>query len=304
MRKFFKSLRNKLLALTIILIGMGSFGISINAEGNIGVHYSVYDLNTHTFSNYYDGGAEAGGNGVLSAVKLDIDDVYDGRGQIKYRTHNANVGWYDWVINDQVVGDDANPIQAIRVTTTGSLRYYVDVYYRLYSPVAGWSGWARNGEVAGSEGLGRDCTVLQVLFAQKGIQPDGQVGNAYSQKPWTWPVPGYNSISSPFGPRDGAHHDGFDIPAPSGAPIVSAKNGIVKMAAPDGNFGNCVCVQHDSGEVVYYAHMSRVGCQVGQRVLQGQVIGFVGTTGNSTGNHLHMEIYNDWDENVDPLTFY
>lgn len=103
-----------------------------------------------------------------------------------------------------------------------------------------------------------------------------------------WPVNG--PITSPFGPRWGRLHAGIDIAAPGGTPIRAADNGRVTLAAPTGGYGNYTCIQHTATLSTCYAHQSRLGTSVGAAVRQGQVMGYVGNTGNSFGNHLHFEV--------------
>ncbi|MGI8659696.1 MAG: peptidoglycan DD-metalloendopeptidase family protein, partial [Thermoleophilaceae bacterium] len=101
------------------------------------------------------------------------------------------------------------------------------------------------------------------------------------------PVKGIET--SPFGPRGGDNHDGLDIAAPEGTPIKAAECGTVSSSGPQGGYGNMVCVEHTDRLETCYAHMSRTAAGSGQTVRKGQVIGYVGTTGNSTGPHLHFE---------------
>ena len=87
-------------------------------------------------------------------------------------------------------------------------------------------------------------------------------------------------------------HRGTDFAAPIGTPILAAGDGVVERAGPFSSFGNYVRIRHANGYETAYAHMSRFarGLRAGQRVHQGQVIGYVGTTGRSTGPHLHYEV--------------
>jgi murein DD-endopeptidase MepM/ murein hydrolase activator NlpD len=103
----------------------------------------------------------------------------------------------------------------------------------------------------------------------------------------TSPVKG--TVTSGFGPRWGRNHDGLDIAAPSGTPIRAAECGIVSFAGVQSGYGNMVCVKHSSRFETCYAHMTKYAVSQGQRVDQGQVIGYVGCTGNCTGPHLHFE---------------
>jgi murein DD-endopeptidase MepM/ murein hydrolase activator NlpD len=95
--------------------------------------------------------------------------------------------------------------------------------------------------------------------------------------------------SSPFGMRWGRMHEGVDLAAPSGTPIRAAACGSVSFAGQQSGYGNIVCITHTSQFSTCYAHMSRFATSQGARVQQGQVIGYVGCTGNCTGPHLHFE---------------
>ena len=106
-----------------------------------------------------------------------------------------------------------------------------------------------------------------------------------------WPVNG--ALSSPFGPRWGRLHAGIDISAGEGTPIRAADGGRVVLmqgTGASGGYGNYTCVQHSATTSTCYAHQSRFGTSIGASVSQGQVIGYVGNTGNSFGAHLHFEV--------------
>ena len=103
-----------------------------------------------------------------------------------------------------------------------------------------------------------------------------------------WPVQG--PLTSPFGPRWGRLHAGIDIAAPGGTPIRAAASGSVEIAAPNGGYGNYTCINHAGGLSTCYAHQSAFATSAGASVEQGEVIGYVGNTGNSFGDHLHFEV--------------
>jgi murein DD-endopeptidase MepM/ murein hydrolase activator NlpD len=103
-----------------------------------------------------------------------------------------------------------------------------------------------------------------------------------------WPVNG--AFTSPFGMRWGRLHAGIDIAAPDGTPIRAADDGTVALAAWTGGYGNYTCIQHGGALSTCYAHQSRLGTSAGANVSKGQVIGYVGNTGNSFGAHLHFEV--------------
>ena len=102
-----------------------------------------------------------------------------------------------------------------------------------------------------------------------------------------WPLRG--SVTSPFGPRWGRLHAGLDISGGTGTPIRAAKEGQVIFAGSMSGYGNCVIIDHGGGLTTLYAHQSRLGTNDGATVGQGEVIGYVGSTGHSTGPHLHFE---------------
>jgi peptidoglycan DL-endopeptidase CwlO len=106
---------------------------------------------------------------------------------------------------------------------------------------------------------------------------------------WVWPVNG--PITSPFCERRSyeACHPGIDIAASSGTPIHAADGGRVAIAGWTGGYGNYTCIQHTSSLSSCYGHQSRIDVHVGGNVSQGEVIGAVGSTGHSTGPHLHFE---------------
>lgn len=104
------------------------------------------------------------------------------------------------------------------------------------------------------------------------------------------PLASYSYISSYYGMRNGKMHTGTDFAAPAGTHIFAWKNGKVIQASWSGGYGNFIVIQHNDGTVSRYGHCSGYAVSVGQTVSKGQTIGYVGTTGNSTGNHLHFEI--------------
>ncbi|SEH16238.1 murein hydrolase activator EnvC family protein [Thermoleophilum album] len=103
-----------------------------------------------------------------------------------------------------------------------------------------------------------------------------------------WPING--PLTSPFGPRWGRQHAGIDISAPEDTPIRAADSGRVVIAGWMGGYGNYTCIQHTGSLSTCYAHQSRLGTSQGASVRQGQVMGYVGNTGNSFGAHLHFEV--------------
>ena len=115
-----------------------------------------------------------------------------------------------------------------------------------------------------------------------------------------WPAQGV--LTSPFGMRWGRMHEGIDIGASIGTPIYAAASGTVVYAGWEGGYGNLTVIDHGGGLATAYGHQSRLGVSNGQVVTRGQVIGYVGSTGHSTGPHLHFEVRVNGVPN-DPLNY-
>lgn len=128
----------------------------------------------------------------------------------------------------------------------------------------------------------------EVLSGGRASNAPGQISAAVAPGGCIWPLPG-GRVSQEFGGPNG--HPGIDIFAPHGTPIYAAKAGEVIFAGwNNGGYGNLVLVDHGGGVVTAYAHQSQVAVSVGQTVSQGQLLGYEGSTGYSTGPHLHFEV--------------
>lgn len=141
---------------------------------------------------------------------------------------------------------------------------------------------------------GSSAVVAAAASAPK-MDPDLSLGGLF-----TWPV--IAPVSSPFGPRWGRNHNGVDLAANQGDPIKAARDGQVLLAGVVTGYGQTVVLSHTDGTRTLYAHASKLLVKAGQTVKQGQVIALVGSTGNSTGPHLHFEIIVS-DRPRDPLAY-
>ena len=128
---------------------------------------------------------------------------------------------------------------------------------------------------------------------------------------YIWPLPGYSAGTRTFGnqfhPIDKVwkSHSGQDIAAPSGTTIIAADGGVVSVAATgyNGGYGNYVLIDHGNGRSTLYAHMSSIAVKAGSSIRQGDTVGYVGTTGKSTGPHLHFEVRVNGVA-VDPMQYF
>ncbi|EXU66108.1 peptidase [Streptomyces sp. PRh5] len=129
---------------------------------------------------------------------------------------------------------------------------------------------------------------------------------------WETPVDKY-SIGAAFGLAGNLwshNHSGQDFVVPTGTPVHAAHGGVVVKAGPNGGgdgpaYGNAIVIKHDNATYSQYAHLSRIDVRIGQSVSTGQQIGLSGSTGNSTGPHLHFEIRTtpNYGSAVEPLKF-
>ena len=151
-----------------------------------------------------------------------------------------------------------------------------------------------------------DAATAEIAAAERELA--AQIANVPSESGFLWPLPGRYNLSSLFGSRKhpitgkANNHTGIDIPASSGTSILAAKSGVVTTSTYNNSYGNYVVVSHSDGTSTLYAHMVRRNCSKGDTVSQGQVIGYVGTTGSSTGNHLHFEVRVNGSR-VDPINY-
>jgi len=144
--------------------------------------------------------------------------------------------------------------------------------------------------------------------AQAAANRAAQQNFVFTGGQFDWPVPGHTRISSGYvnriSPINGRRefHSGIDIPAPRGTNIVAAYPGVVIHSGWMGGFGNTIMIDHGGGIVTLYGHNSSNIARVGQQVARGEVIARVGSTGWSTGNHLHFEVRRNGNH-TDPIPF-
>ncbi|WP_203336946.1 M23 family metallopeptidase [Nocardioides limicola] len=154
-------------------------------------------------------------------------------------------------------------------------------------------------EQAEAQARQRDAALTQ--FARQAEQHAKKT----AENAWVLPVTNYR-LTNTFGMArryySSGYHTGLDFAAPYGSPIMSVANGVVTEARYDGAYGNKIVVTLEDGTEIWYAHMSAYGARVGDSVRGGEVIGYVGSTGQSTGPHLHIEVRPGAGDPTDPYT--
>jgi len=215
---------------------------------------------------------------VLKAAKvespLDLEHI-----KLALQAYNFGPGYITWAVNKYGGYTEANAIE----------------FSEMMAKRLGWKMYGSTKYVS---------VVLQ--YYPFGYAPtEGGTGG------YIWPLPGYTRISSPFGYRNCPYHGrelhgGVDLPAPLGTNILAVKSGTVVVSTYGSSYGNHVAISHPDGSRTMYCHMSARLVSVGDTVAQGQVIGRVGSTGNSTGNHLHFEVWTSSSSSsrVNPMDYY
>ena len=149
--------------------------------------------------------------------------------------------------------------------------------------------------VAKTERLEREMRDYEDLLRRRGMTPS------------IWPVSGklesgMGGRRNPFGGRGFEYHEGQDIDAVYGTPVMVAASGTVTIAGRQRGYGNVIYVDHGAGLSTRYGHLSQIDVEIGQTVTRGQTIGLVGSTGRSTGPHLHYEVRIN-NQPVDPRQY-
>lgn len=126
---------------------------------------------------------------------------------------------------------------------------------------------------------------------------------------YLWPLPMKGVITSEYGYRSDPflgtmrYHNGLDIAVPTGTPVRSVSDGYVTLSSWYGGYGNCVIISIGNGKSTLYGHLNSRACTAGQYVTKGQIVGYVGSTGRSTGPHLHFTLFLN-GKDISPYTLY
>jgi murein DD-endopeptidase MepM/ murein hydrolase activator NlpD len=189
---------------------------------------------------------------------------------------------------NQAALEEYKAIEEAEAATSADIEGQIQAYYEQQRAAAEQAAAENSGNGGATDGSEGDTT--------NGGDTSGGGSTAppeYSSS-YVWPC--YGDITSPFGWRihpiwgDSRFHAGIDIGASTGTPVACAGNGTVISAGWNGGYGNCVIVDIGNGLSVVYAHLSAINVSSGETVSAGQTVGAVGSTGDSTGAHLHYEV--------------
>ena len=155
--------------------------------------------------------------------------------------------------------------------------------------------------------LTNDIVIISRAPETAALRPTLRSGATTSNTPNIWPVmgplsSGYGTRHNPFGGRSFEFHKGQDIVVPIGTPVMATADGVVVSAGWHKGYGNGIYIDHGNGIMTRYGHLSRINVTEGQQVKRGDLIGLSGSTGRSTGPHLHYEVRID-GEAINPLQY-
>ncbi len=209
-------------------------------------------------------------------------------------------------IGDELIVEAFVPV--VNVTTRQTVTKTVDIPYETEVVKDGsqYNTWS---EITVKGANGKKDVEMQIVKVNGNVTEENEISSNVTQQPVTQiktvgtkeppkgvgtgsfitPARGY--ISSRYGSRGRGFHTGLDIAGSYGSAVVAADDGKVIFAGRSGGYGNLVKIDHQNGYVTYYAHNSSFAVKPGQTVTKGQTIAYMGSTGNSTGNHCHFEIF-------------
>ncbi len=153
--------------------------------------------------------------------------------------------------------------------------------------------------MAAAEQQAQERNAALAEFAAQAEQQAAKI----AENQWQLPLSSYR-LTATFGQFGlwATYHTGLDFAAPTGTPIMAVANGTVTSTGYDGSYGNKTVVTLDDGTELWFCHQTTIAVSVGESVTAGQVIGTVGSTGNTTGPHLHLEVRPGAGDPVDPYS--
>ena len=257
-------------------------------------------------------------NGDISSDQISVYVVRKGDSLAKIAemfgvTSNTILWANDMKKGDKLVENDVLlilPVSGVKHTVLKgqTLKGIANKYKVDVSDIAGFNGIAENAQLAvGDELIIPDGVISDDGGGKSTSQTSPKEKDYYTKYPlqnlggyFINPVPEYKKITQRLHAQGGV-----DLAAPTGTPIIAAASGKVLLARMgwNGAFGNMVIINHSNGAQTLYAHMSKLGTNTGDQVSQGEIIGYVGSTGRSTGPHLHYEVHGARNNALELPTF-
>jgi murein DD-endopeptidase MepM/ murein hydrolase activator NlpD len=251
-------------------------------------------LSSSSFSAFLDG---------LDYIKLVAtrdrqiaDAVRSSRDEVAVALAHTKVARRDMLRQAKIFAVRVHQARVLRDQLLANQGALVDAQSRKKADLASLSAQERAdaGEIDSLQQVSAELAAkIQAAQSHSTVQHTGS-----GQLSWPVSVP----ITSPFGWRWGRMHEGIDLGAAYGTPIAAAAAGTLIYAGWLGGYGNLTVIDHGGGLATAYGHQSRIAVSVGQQVARGEIIGYVGSTGHSTGPHLHFEVRVN-GQAVDPLGY-
>lgn len=257
---------------------------------------------------------------VLSAIDM-IGEIMDADKRLfeEYKTARENTekvkAEYEGTL--QQLGEKQETLEAEKAELEAQIAAAVEVINQLENDIeAAKAEYAKAAAAEAAAQASINAIIAQMQAEEEAARQEAAENNqqytgtgSTATGTYIWPCPASTYVTSAFGMRehplfgDERPHSGIDISGSAGSEVLAADSGTVAVATYSSSYGNYVTIYHSNGDYTLYAHMSSLAVTAGQNVTQGDVIGYVGSTGWATGPHLHFEIRVN-GSTVDPLSYF
>ena len=257
---------------------------------------------------------------VLSAIDM-IGEIMDADKRLfeEYKTARENTekvkAEYEGTL--QQLGEKQETLEAEKAELEAQIAAAVEVINQLENDIeAAKAEYAKAAAAEAAAQASINAIIAQMQAEEEAARQEAAENNqqytgtgSTATGTYIWPCPSSTYVTSAFGMRehplfgDERPHSGIDIAGSAGSEVLAADSGTVAVATYSSSYGNYVTIYHSNGDYTLYAHMSSLAVTAGQNVTQGDVIGYVGSTGWANGPHLHFEIRVN-GSTVDPLSYF
>ena len=257
---------------------------------------------------------------VLSAIDM-IGEIMDADKRLfeEYKTARENTekvkAEYEGTL--QQLGEKQETLEAEKAELEAQIAAAVEVINQLENDIeAAKAEYAKAAAAEAAAQASINAIIAQMQAEEEAARQEAAENNqqytgtgSTATGTYIWPCPASTYVTSAFGMRehplfgDERPHSGIDIAGSAGSEVLAADSGTVAVATYSSSYGNYVTIYHSNGDYTLYAHMSSLAVTAGQNVTQGDVIGYVGSTGWANGPHLHFEIRVN-GSTVDPLSYF